>query len=688
MLRPPAGHRCPRSEVTHSYKNTKSTPDIAVRYRAQSLESTLQLRQLKIQNFQSFGPLATVIDLSDITVLIGTNGTGKTAALTALCRLFASDSKLRGVRKSDFHVANNGSVAQALFIEATFEFEADDVAESATIPDHFNHLRLLRPGQNACVRYRLMAEMANNGDAPVQELRYILDVSEDDEPTRSIRVPRHELSKVQIHYIPAKRNPAEHISFAQTSLLGRLLRAASWEAEREQVGGIAEELGRSVLAQNPGVEAVRTRLSDSWTMLHRGQYFTDPQVSFGGDSLEILLRYLSLAFSPGHNEERVDFTRLSDGQQSLLYLSLVLTAHRITKDSVGGDLAGFDLAKLRPATFSLVIMEEPENSLAPHYLGRIVKVLQEFCALGDAQAVVTTHAPSILKRVDPEKIRHFRLDHLRQTRVRSIKLPEKTDDAYKYVRQAVVAYPEVYFARLVVLGEGDSEEIVLPRLLRAVGLPGDDASIVVTPLGGRHVNHFWRLLGDLGIPYVTLLDLDSGRYGGGWGRVSNIAYQLIARGDAEPGLTKDVVKDLPKWSTPSYIGHDPNGQKWLRWLEENHRVFFCYPLDLDFAMLAAFPEAYAMDDTEDEEGASMTEPDEAARKAVLGKKGLIDAEIFSADELRLFGAYHSRFKLGSKPSSHLSALSVLDDADLSARSPASIRRLIGAVQTLSESLPE
>ena len=335
-------------------------------------------------------------------------------------------------------------------------------------------------------------------------------------------------------------------------------------------------------------------------------------------------------------------------------------------------------------------MEEPENSLAPHYLGRILCALEKLCEIGDAQAIVTTHSPSILKRVEPDKIRHFRLDHARQTRVRAIKLPSESDEAYKYVRQAVIAYPEVYFARLVILGEGDSEEIVLPRLLRAAGLPGDDASIVVAPLGGRHVNHFWRLLSDLGVPCLTLLDLDSGRFGGGWGRVSNIARQIVARGDAEVGLTEEVIKALPKWSEPEYILHDQNGQKWLRWLEEAQRVFFCYPLDLDFAMLAAFPEAYdaAVNPVGGDEVCPRIEPDEATKIAVLGKKGLIEANIFSPSELDLFSSYHAKFKLGSKPSSHLLALSSLSDEDLSSRSPASIRRLLEAVQTLSESLPE
>ncbi|WP_312841738.1 ATP-dependent endonuclease [Sinorhizobium psoraleae] len=68
------------------------------------------------------------------------------------------------------------------------------------------------------------------------------------------------------------------------------------------------------------------------------------------------------------------------------------------------------------------------------------------------------------------------------------------------MREAVRTYPELYFARFVVLGEGASEEVVLPRLAEAMGLDIDRSFVAVVPLGGRHVNHLWRLLTDLDIP--------------------------------------------------------------------------------------------------------------------------------------------------------------------------------------------
>ena len=150
----------------------------------------------------------------------------------------------------------------------------------------------------------------------------------------------------------------------------------------------------------------------------------------------------------------------------------------------------------------------------------------------------------MLRRVEPESIRYLRLTESRQTLVTQIEMPPVENEAHKFVREAVQAFPELYFSRLVVLGEGDSEEIVLPRLLKAKGAPVDECAISVVPLGGRHVNHFWRLLTALDIPFITLLDLDLARYQGGWGRVKYVNDQL-----KKFALDKALPSDhtIPKW---------------------------------------------------------------------------------------------------------------------------------------------
>lgn len=102
----------------------------------------------------------------------------------------------------------------------------------------------------------------------------------------------------------------------------------------------------------------------------------------------------------------------------------------------------------------------------------------------------------------------------RRSSIRELTLPEDDVEASVYVRLAVKAYPELYFARFVILGEGDSERVVIPKLRKRWGFL-DPSFVPVVPLGGRFVAHFWRLLNDLEIPHATLLDLDLGRRHGG-----------------------------------------------------------------------------------------------------------------------------------------------------------------------------
>ncbi len=139
------------------------------------------------------------------------------------------------------------------------------------------------------------------------------------------------------------------------------------------------------------------------------------------------MQHLTVGFTPGPGEQIVDFSRLSDGQQSLLYVSLVLSLQAIGRQVLAKKLDAFDVDKLRPAVFTLVAMEEPENSLSSHYLGRIIRALTTFSRHHDAQAIIATHAPALLKRVVPENIRYLRLNEDRETIVTPIIMPAATD---------------------------------------------------------------------------------------------------------------------------------------------------------------------------------------------------------------------------------------------------------------------
>lgn len=634
----------------------------------------MKLQTIRLSNFQSFGAVPTEIRLEEISYLIGPNGSGKTAALQALCRMFAFDPSLRRILRSDFHVPSNEAESPAerqLWIEIDFLFpELGDDDDNSTVAPHFGHMRLDEIDGTPRVRFRLTATMGLDGDIE-ESMVYVLDLNADGSPLSTAQVPRSERNHIHIHYLPARRDPADHIAYGANALLGRMLRAVNWDAERTVIKGLTDKISDS-LAANPSINAFSTSLKSAWSVLHKGSFFADPKLTFVASEIESLLRHMSVSFTPGHDEQLVDFSRLSDGQKSMLYLSLVLSSQAIGRAVLAEDDDSFDADKLRPPVFTVIAVEEPENSLSPHYLGRIVNALNAMTGDGDAQALIATHAPSMLRRVAPERIRYLRLTQERTTRVTHILLPDAADEAHKFVREAVQAYPEVYFSRLVVLGEGDSEEIVLPRLLQAKGAPVDESAVTIAPLGGRHVNHFWRLLSALKIPYLTLLDLDVARYQAGWGRIKYVNDQF---GKYRPEQKLPEGHGIPKWDSTKNLVRDY--ENYLELLEERD-VYFSYPMDLDFAMLLAYPDAY--DVTEED-------PEDDTIKAVLGKSHH-DASQYSEDEQQLFNSYHQRFKLGSKPAAHIDALAQLTDKELLADMPESLSRLADAVITKLAELPE
>jgi putative ATP-dependent endonuclease of OLD family len=307
-----------------------------------------------------------------------------------------------------------------------------------------------------------------------------------------------------------------------------------------------------------------------------------------------------------------------------------------------------------------------------------MSLLTDLCAGHQSMGIITSHASGVLRRLQPEAVRHFRLDlENLVTHVTSIRLPDDDEDAEKFVRQAVLAQPELYFASLVILGEGDSEAVVLPRVAKALGIELDPSFIAFAPFGGRHVNHFWRLLKDLDIPFLTLLDFDLGRHGAGPLRLKYAFDQL--------GKITDIV--APDWdkgdpaASPYWNGLKERGiTRWRDWLADRG-IFYSYPLDLDMMMVRAFPDAYGVDQGEAPEDAKQLEisvfgkgPGLAAYKEKVAK-----GDLPSDEEL---AAYDTLFKKRGKPGSHLRALAALTDKEIAEGCPQPLRDLISAAEVI------
>lgn len=405
------------------------------------------------------------------------------------------------------------------------------------------------------------------------------------------------------------------------------------------------------------------------------------------------MRQVQAVFGPAPGGGEAELERLSDGLKSLFYLSLIMAVFGIETAAAGGAEGSkhFDDALVDAPALTVFAIEEPENHIAPHYLGRIIASVRSAIGTGRAQALLTSHSPSVMERVEPREVRHMRLDVETSTaQVNVLTFPPSKSEEYKYIREAVRAHPELYFSRLVVLGEGDSEEIVLKHIAKAMGVEVDLSFVSVVPLGGRHVNHFWRLLDDLDIPHLTLLDFDQERHGGGWGRIQYAVRELLKLDDdrsrfpdVDGGpLEDDELDEMDGWD----ISDTKLLAAWIKALEELN-VFFSAPLDFDFLLLQSYPDAYKVI-PEDGDGPDIPEEDDedfdeevaAVVKAVLKPKGGKGDSYAEADKEDLFFWYRYLFLGRGKPASHLDAMSRLTPKELREECPDVLDRLCDAMK--------
>lgn len=642
----------------------------------------MRIRSVTLQNFQCFGPSPTEVCLNDgLTAFIGANGSGKTALLLALARMFGTSPQHTVVR-SDFHMplenAPDDLAERELSVEVVLALPelADDSVEATWLSPAFNQMVVGDPGEPPYCRLRLEATWTDDGTADgsvEQHLWWLLNSEPDPTDANKRRVRPHERAMIQAVYAPANRNPADALRYAAQTGLGRFIRAIRWNDKTDAaVKGAAKEID-AALNRTPGVAAIKEAISTTWSQLARENVFSNAHLRFTSVALAELIQSFDITFSPASGISEAPSSRLSDGQRSLLYLSLIVAMSDLERQISRSPTSGtptesvFQDETLRVPALTIVLIEEPENHLAPHYLSRIIGLFESSLSSMATQVVFSSHSPAIIGRVDPSDIRHFRLDPAnRTTSVQSLTLPHSKSEQERYVREAVRAFPELYFADLVILAEGPSETQVLPKLAQAVGLALDQSLVAVVPLGGRHVNHMWKLLTSLGIPHATLLDLDAGRQTGGWDRIRYIRDQLLANGEIEA----NILRGAPTETLNGDLRLDlPALELWCRYLEK-FGVFLSYPLDFDLLMLSAFPNIYGVDGRTDSDDAAI----ETAISSALGKAD--NSDLYRPTRWApLFPKYRRTFSRG-KPAAHLLAMSQLDEDSIHRSCPEPIKRLL------------
>ncbi|HDR6998320.1 AAA family ATPase [Bacillus cereus] len=657
----------------------------------------MQITKLTISNFRSFGPKSTKITLNNLSAIIGSNSSGKTTLIQALLKLFGQNQHERILNKNDFHVSPNTDINLIdkldLIIEARIDFpelqKGTGNEGKKTIPPFLNQMVINGPQEPPYLRIRLQGNwiQGNTPDGDIDQKLYYVTVAEgEDEKDALLPVPLHHRTAIQMIYVPAIREPMSQLKNASGTILWRILNNVHWpENIDDQIESCMKPID-NLFNDIQGVNTIKQIVGQEWKKYHKDFRYQNASIEFSSTNLATILKKIEIQFSPIEHGGKYTIDKLGDGLRSLFYLSLVSSLleieHQVLDD--------------QPAVLRILAVEEPENHIAPHLLGRVMENLKDISKRDNAQVIVSSHSTSIVKRVEPQDIKHLRVNNQGHTIVHDIKLPTKKTEEHKYIKEAIKAYPELYFSKLVILGEGDSEEIVLPGILEANNIFPDDFGISIVPLGGRYVNHMWRLLNQLDIPHITLLDLDRERGGGAWGRIKYVLNQLIENGYDSTEvlkikyggrshiLSQSELKNLhKKRMNINYL------DKWIKGLEK-YNIFFSQPMDLDFSMLKSFPTAYKETAPR---GPSIpnkeTNPKEYNKKIKAAIHGALKSEkakgnTYSEQDKELMIWYNNLFLGRGKPSTHIHAINNIPKEELLENSPTELKNLTNRVKQILE----
>ena len=183
-----------------------------------------------------------------------------------------------------------------------------------------------------------------------------------------------------------------------------------------------------------------------------------------------------------------------DGRNNQIHLALWSTRNQIVRDQ-----------NKEPLEVNLFCIEEPEAHLHPHQQRKLAHYLSETL---EGQVIITTHSPQIACEVPPSSIIRLYSNGLDTQAAGNGVNPFSEAAFIDFGYRLNVISAETFFANVVFLVEGPSEQLFYKALANAIGIDLDRLNISILLVDGVGFKPYVSLLSSLMIPFVIRTDND------------------------------------------------------------------------------------------------------------------------------------------------------------------------------------
>ncbi|WP_274476130.1 AAA family ATPase [Mangrovimonas aestuarii] len=466
------------------------------------------LKQLRVHGFRGLDNIE--IDFEPTTVLVGTNNAGKTTLLKSL--QLALSNTLQ-ISDDDFHISD-ALVRDKIVIDVLFISIDDDGKQLTEFEDKwatvFTVDRIGIDGDgNQFLAFRTVVE-ENLIRKTFKKKQYVIDewgaFHDETGGDWYLKEYDNELSfyfdEIPFFYLDANRDILDDLK-SKTSYLGKILSSINYEeGDKELIEGLIRDLNKETIDR-----------SDVLTDLHKALEELDTAMDNPDNTVDIApftkkLRDLNKGVRINYSQFSMEYHGMGTRSWSSL---LILKAFILQNKKLA------DYSKV--AYYPIIAIEEPESHLHPNAQKKLYSQINNIIG----QNIVSTHSTYI---AGSAKIKEVRSVVKKENLTHVGKINEDdltTEEIRKIYRQVINTRGELYFSKVIILCEGETEEQALPLLFKKWFLKNIvelGIDIVGTSGGG---NYF---------PFIYFLDK------------FNIKWFILS--DGESDILKKLKKDYKK----------------------------------------------------------------------------------------------------------------------------------------------
>ena len=466
----------------------------------------MRIRKVHIQGFRSIKePLE--LNLEQVNALIGANNCGKSNILSAIYRVLGRD----WVTKNTFF--ENDVYNEDYDTDIIIDFEFDEpfqYEQYVGIPVEIPKVRFFytryKKGENSGER-RLEKQCLQLNDKAVFGFKSRPKKGEQPQMVPLTTIPQELQEAFPVIFIGTDRNLKNQLPSSRNSILGTLMKDINADFENPEnlieVGkqGSGKMLPRIEHFKQAIDEAIRTLRTDEFLALEKAikdnalkQLGFNPETET--DKLDLYFNplsslefYKSLEIYVKEHEYNINATELGAGFQNAIVLAI---------------LKAFEDRKKQGALF---LIEEPEMYLHPQMQRSLYKTIRQ---IGETnQVIYITHSPHFVTIPEFNEIvivsKNNNGTHIKKSTL-------QTSDALKnkFRKELDPERNEMFFARKLLIVEGDTEKMAFPEFAKRMGIDFDGVGSTIIEVGGkRNLIDFVELALSFEIPVGLVYDTDS-----------------------------------------------------------------------------------------------------------------------------------------------------------------------------------